>query len=77
MLLQKKENQSLIKMQVFERPFFYLVLVVIIFVPIINHGCHANPHTDDELCLYVYEINNGKESVKKTRPVKSGFNLNK
>ena len=71
--LQNKESVPLIKEKVIDSIVFYLLLMGLILVPIFNHGCHSSPHTDDELCLDVFEFINNEGLNKKARPDKSGL----
>ena len=71
--LQNKEPVPLIKERVLDSLVFYLLLFGLILVPILNHGCHSSPHTDDELCLDTFEFKNKVGLNKKARPDKSGL----
>lgn len=71
--LQSKESIPHIKKRVIDSVVFYLLLTGLILVPIFNHGCHSSPHTDDELCLDVFEFKNKVGLNKKARPDKSGL----
>ena len=73
--LQTKESVPLIKERVMDSIVFYLLLFGLIFVPILNHGCHSSPHTDDELCLDAFEVKNNVGLNKKARPNKSGLEI--
>jgi len=71
--LQNKEPVPLIKERVMDNIVFYLLLFGLILVPILNHGCHSSPHTDDELCLDAFEVKNNVGLNKKARQDKSGL----
>ena len=71
--LHNKESVPLIKERVLGSLVFYLLLFGLILVPILNHGCHSSPHTDDELCLDAFEVKNNVGLNKKARPDKSGL----
>ena len=71
--LQNKECLPLIKEKAMDSIAFYLLLFGLILVPILNHGCHSSPHTDDELCLDAFEVKNNVGLNKKARPDKSGL----
>ena len=71
--LQNKESVPLINERVLDSIVFYLLLFGLILVPILNHGCHSSPHTDDELCLDAFEVKNNVGLNKKARPNKSGL----
>lgn len=75
--LQNEETVPLIKERVMESIVFYLLLLGLILVPIFNHGCHSSPHTDDELCLDAFEVENTLGPIKKARPDKSGLEISK
>lgn len=71
--LHNKASVPLIKERVLDSLVFYLLLFGLILVPILNHGCHSSPHTDDELCLDAFEVKNNVGLNKKARPDKSGL----
>ena len=73
--LQNKESVPLIKEKALDRIVFYLLLFGFILVPILNHGCHSSPHTDDELCLDTFEVKSNVGLNKKARPDKSGLEV--
>lgn len=74
---KKNDAHSFSKLRIIERFFLYFIFLVITLMPIINHGCHSSPHTDEELCLDVFKVGKYSNANKKARPIKSGFGVNK
>lgn len=71
--LQNKDVVRVFKYRVIDNIVFYSLLLGLILVPLLNHGCHSSPHTDDELYLDVFDIKNDVGLNKKARPNKSGL----
>lgn len=65
--LQIKQSVPLLIIKVVESAVFYLLILGITLIPIFNHGCHSSPHTDDELCLDVFKINDNLGVNKKSQ----------
>lgn len=67
-LLQKREAPAFVNIITIENIFFYSILLAITLMPILNHGCHSSPHTDDELCLDLIDFDNNSPSSYKKKP---------
>ena len=70
--LQIKQPAALVVIKVVESTVFYLLILGITLIPIFNHGCHSNPHTDEELCLDVFKVKDNLGINKKARLNKPG-----
>ena len=73
--LQNKDVVRVFKYRVIDNIVFYSLLLGLILVPLLNHGCHSSPHTDDELSLDAFEVKNNVGLNKKARPNKSGLEI--
>ena len=68
--LQKREARAFVKIITIEKFFLYSILLAITLMPILNHGCHSSPHTDEELCLDVFDFDNNSPGGNKKSPTK-------
>ena len=52
----KKAILLSLSLKILETLGFFVLILGIILMPIVSHGCHSNPHTDDELRYEEFEL---------------------
>lgn len=61
----KKAVLLSLSLKILEALVFYVLIFGIILMPIVSHGCHSNPHTDDELRYEEFELFSDNNFKKK------------